>query len=101
MWFSEPAHGGAHGGQTIELQKHKSPGPGDAPTGGGGIRAGTAPMYSTVDVDESGYESDRTDVTAFSDSYLVPFEQDDDDDDDNEGGEDKDLDTAGWPSQPH
>lgn len=39
-------------------------------------------MYSTIDVDESGYESDKTDATAFSDSYLVPFEQDDNEEED-------------------
>lgn len=46
-------------------------------------------MYSTIDVDESGYESDKTDATAFSDSYLVPFEQEDDNE------EEEEPDTAG------
>lgn len=41
-------------------------------------------MYSTIDVDESGYESDKTDATAFSDSYLVPFEQEDDNEEEDE-----------------
>ncbi|KAK9838031.1 hypothetical protein WJX74_010028 [Apatococcus lobatus] len=84
----EPAHG-AHGDQAIELQKHKSPGP-DAHGPSGGIGVGAAPMYSTVDVDESGYESDKTDATAFSDSYLVPFEQEDEEEDEDE------PDTAGF-----
>ena len=85
--IAERAHGGTHGEQTIELQKHKSHGPAASPSGGIGI--GQAPMYSTVDVDESGYESDKTDATGFSDSYLVPFEQDDD-----EEGEDDEPETG-------
>ena len=90
MLAAEPAHG-AHGDQAIELQKHKSPGPDTHGPGGGIGGLSAAPMYSTVDVDESGYESDKTDATAFSDSYLVPFEQDDP-----EGEEEEDEpDTAG------